>query len=787
MNFQHCARGLATMFCICGTMALTQTSTIVVSSQPIRTSVERFGINLSGQTFYDSGQMLRNLVFRNPGFEGETWQSILRCKAVTSDSCTDENQYAVWPANFLAGAKYEVLSGPAAGTSGVVASSSPVHPPAGVTLSFATENPHLAAGDFILVRAEKPGDATAGWWTSTDGGATLATEFRDLSPRTPGRQALRIEASAAGQSASVSSYFDTLAGHSFVQLHGLYRLRFRAKPLSDGGQMQVRLERLDTTHGLEPLLHRTVRLKPGWNDYALNISANENGSSIGNVALTFAVQHSSLLLDDVDLEPATRPASNPTAFRDAVVEALRELHPGVLRFMDNGTGFGSSLDNLLAPPLARRRAGASTQETRREDLPIGLHEFLTLCKAVGAEPWFSLPPGLSPEEARNLVEYLSAPPSTHYGSQRAKLGQAKPWSEVFPVIHLELGNEQWNAHDFAGSAISDPTIYAHRAALVFSSARSSPYFRSDHFDLVLGSWFAVPWWTHQELAAAGTSIDSVAVAPYLFAEFNTAPNVEAVFGPMFAQPEQIDSKPDGLMALQARETRTAAHPVRLNVYETNLGTMSGSVAQSAIDSTVPSLGGGLAVADHMLLMLRDVGVTAQCLFALPQYRNNFTSTNGAKQTMPLWGAVVDMGGATNRRRPTFFALEMMNEAILPTMLATRMDGADPTWQQPPSPNDHITLDAAHELQTFTFADGTRRSLIVLNLSRTESLNVNFAGPYAPLGQVHRKLLTAAHITDSNEDLERVKPVESVVAHFNPGEAQLLPPHSMTVLTWTVAP
>ncbi len=88
------------------------------------------------------------------------------------------------------------------------------------------------------------------------------------------------------------------------------------------------------------------------------------------------------------------------------------------------------------------------------------------------------------------------------------------------------------------------------------------------------------------------------------------------------------------------------------------------------DRTVPSLGAGLAVADHMLLMLRDLGVTSQAFFALPEYRNGFTPAGGGKSLVtPLWGAVVDMGGATGRRRPSFLALGMINAAVLPPCCA----------------------------------------------------------------------------------------------------------------------
>ena len=336
---------------------------ITIGPEVLHTGVKRLGINLSGQTFYDSGQMLRNLTFRNPGFEGETWQSILHCKTVTANTCTDENQYAQWPAEFMQGAQYELLSGKASGARGTVQTSLAARQNQGVTLEFADAPRGLAAGDFVLVRVARPGGAEAGWWKDLKGGASLSTEFRDLSPHTPGRQALRIDASAPGASAVVSSFFDSFAGRSFVQLRGRYTLSFRAKAVNGSPALAVEVRRLDTTHGLHSFLRRDISLTPAWHDYTFDFDAAENGSAVGTVGLSFSLSGAAVLLDDVALvaQPA---AGNPTAFRNEVVEALRALRPGVLRYMDNGTDFGSSLDNMLAPPFARERAGASEQEDR---------------------------------------------------------------------------------------------------------------------------------------------------------------------------------------------------------------------------------------------------------------------------------------------------------------------------------------------------------------------------------------------------------------------------------------
>ena len=754
---------------------------IAPGPEVLHTGVKRFGINLSGQTYYDSGQMLRNLIFRNPGFEGETWQTILQCKAVTATTCTDKDPYSTWSAGFLSGAHYEFLSGPARGATGEVLQSSAASKDAGVEITLANPSSPPSAGAFMLIRTQKPGNAQAGWWTTATGSASFATEQKDLSPRSPGKQALRIEASKKGQSASVASFFDTTAGRSFVQLRGTYVLSFRAKGLEGERILSVKVERLATARGNHTFLSRTIKLSPTWQDVSLSFSVEEGGSEIGPANVTFTCAQSSALLDDVVLmAPSAR--DNHTAFRDEVVETLRELHPGVLRYMDNGTDFGSSLDNMLAVPFARMRAGWSTQQSVQEDVPIGLHEFLELAEAVGAEPWYTMPAGTSPSEAAHLVEYLAGNPGTPYGARRAALGQRTPWTQVFSRIHLELGNEQWNGGSFPGATMDEPVAFGARAQEVFAGARHAAGFDPARFDLVLGTWAAVPWWTLQELSAS-TNSDSVAIAPYLFNNFLDASSSEAIFGPMLAQPEQIDTRPGGFVYEQAKAAAHGLHPPQLAVYEVNLGTMNGSasIAQGDLDRTVPSLGAGLAVADHMLLMLRDLGITTQCLFALPEFQNPFRAP-GAKKTMPLWGSVVDMGGESSRRRPTFLAEQMVNQALLPIMLTTHVTGG-PTWNQALSSNDKVELAGAHLFQSFAFRDGNYLSLILLNLSRDQNLPVQFEGPLEPRGKVEESRLTSGHITDSNEKEAIVSIQAQRLRSFDFSKSYVLPPFSLTVLKW----
>ena len=526
-----------------------------------------------------------------------------------------------------------------------------------------------------------------------------------------------------------------------------------------------------------------------WQDYSYTFNATEDGTYVGTAFLTFSVTGAQVYLDDVALtEPAA--ANNPTVFRNAVVDTLRNLQPGVLRYMDGGADFASTTDNMIAVPFARQRAGYGEGQTEQDDISIGLHDFLVLSQAVGAEPWYTVPAGITTADMQNLIQYLAGDASTPYGAIRASLGQAAPWTSVFPTIHLELGNEVWNAGSFSGEAVPDPVAYGSIATAAFAAARGSASYNPANFDLVMGSWATVPSWTTQELTNS-SGYDSIDVAPYLFNSLNDYGSNEAIFGPMFAQPEQVDSSQTATgnyMYQQAQAAAAGSTPAKLAVYEVNLSTNSGTAPQTVVNQAAAGLGAGIAVADHMLLMMRDLGITTQNMFALSEYVNAYKNSQGGTENVPLWGSVIDMGGETNLKRPQFLAEQLANSAILPTMLATTASGANPTWSQPLSTNDSIQLANAHYLQSFAFTNGTQHSVVMFNLSRTGSLPVTFSGSNAPSGNVVISQLTSANPTDNNEGLATnnpvvISPTQTNASSFNPATPYSLPPYSMTVFSW----
>jgi alpha-L-arabinofuranosidase len=468
-------------------------------------------------------------------------------------------------------------------------------------------------------------------------------------------------------------------------------------------------------NGRADYLEQDFQLTPSWADYHAEFTANEGTGLVGPVEAGFSVAGGSLLLDDVDLEQTGGDATNRTAFRDEVLQTLKELRPGVLRLMSSHAQLGSTVDNLLVAPMARQRPGFSTWQTTLEDIPIGIPEFLELCREVGAEPWIVAPTAMSAEEARKLAEYLAGGAATPGGDLRFAAGEREPWTRSFKTIHIELGNETWNGI-FQGESMDDPAAYGRRADRIFRALRAAAGADADRFDLVVGSQAANPWRSGEVLRTAQAA-NTLAIAPYLMDSATQWSNDDELYGPLMAQPEQM-SREGIVQAAQA-----AAGGRQLAVYEVNLHTTEGSATEAVLDRLTPSAAAGVAVAGHMLRMMRDHGVRDEMLFSLPQFR--FKRADGTP--VRLWGSVVQMG-ADGRARPQLLAESLANRMIRGNMVKVEVSGENPTHDQPAG-NDGVRLNGVHEIDAYGFQDGKSHGLIVFNygLHAARRISVEAAG------------------------------------------------------------
>jgi len=729
-----------------------------IANQVILPGVTRLGVNLGDQNYYDSGQILKNLIFRNPGFEGMGYRSIVHCQLGGPARCIDPRHSFQWPVGFWDGANYEVLDGAAVGRRGTVQASSP----SAGGYGFALDNggPAIGAGDWMAVKKDFPGDPAAGWWPSVKGGARMIAERNDLSPETQGHQALRMEASGPGQSAEIKSYFDSAGDMSFLRMKGRFRLSFRAKALTGSRMLHVSLSRNNPAW-----VNQDMQLSPAWADYHVDFTANDSPGAIGTIGMGLYVAGGSVLLDDVAIQAIGDPA-NKTAFRDEVVDTLKELRPGVLRMMQSHAGLGSTVDNLLAPPLARVRPGYSFWQSTMEDVPYGIPELLDLCQAVGAEPWIVAPTAMSREEARKLAEYLAGGPATAGGAMRVAAGHPAPWTQTFRTIHIELGNETWN-DIFQGESMEDPGAYGRQANRVFTALRAAAGADAGRFDLVVGTFIAIPE-RNRALLAAVPQANSLAIAPYLMHSVTHWANDDELYGPLLAEPEQMSR--EGVVQAAAN----SAGGRQLAVYEVNLHTTEGTAPQSVLDRFTPSAAAGLATTGHMLRMMRDHGIRDQALFSLTQFR--FKRSDGT--LVRLWGGVVQMG-SDGRMRPQLVDEALANRVIRGNMVRVEVTGEDPTHNQPEG-NDGVRLQGVHELDAYGFQDGKTHGLVVFNYGLHQARRVVVDGPGIKSNQnIDLWRVVSPGPGAGNEDTVQVKAKQERWA----GGELTIPPCSMAVLAW----
>jgi alpha-L-arabinofuranosidase len=116
----------------------------------------------------------------------------------------------------------------------------------------------------------------------------------------------------------------------------------------------------------------------------------------------------------------------------AVVEQCRAVGMGMMRYPGGCLAHNFDWRKAVGP------------EAKRNGWLFGVDEYLNLCRAIGAEPIFTisdyaLPPEEMPENSAGLVEYLNAPAdATHpWAMKRKAWGHAEPYH----VKWFELGNE----------------------------------------------------------------------------------------------------------------------------------------------------------------------------------------------------------------------------------------------------------------------------------------------------------------------------------------------------------
>jgi len=200
-----------------------------------------------------------------------------------------------------------------------------------------------------------------------------------------------------------------------------------------------------------------MRAAGEWNKRTVHLTPNRSCAS-ATLTLTFRGP-GTIWLDCVSLMPDDAVGG----WRRDVVEAVRALKPGVIRFGGSVVDYPSYGDydwRKTIGPLEKRvpfRSWGGLQPAG-----AGLEEIVQFIRAVGAEPLICVRfIGSTPEEAAAQVEYFNGAADTPNGAWRVRNGHAEPYHIRFWQVGNEVRSEEYDRRmaDFCRAMKrADPTI-----------------------------------------------------------------------------------------------------------------------------------------------------------------------------------------------------------------------------------------------------------------------------------------------------------------------------------------
>ena len=132
---------------------------------------------------------------------------------------------------------------------------------------------------------------------------------------------------------------------------------------------------------------------------------------------------------------------NLNGFRRELVERFRAVHPPVLRWP--GGCFAETYDwrDGIGSQRPVRPNWWLNSDGRYESNQVGTHEFIELCRLIGAKPYFAANlTSTTPQHIRDWMDYCLSPKgSTTLALEREQNGSPQP----FEIPYWGVGNENW--------------------------------------------------------------------------------------------------------------------------------------------------------------------------------------------------------------------------------------------------------------------------------------------------------------------------------------------------------
>ncbi|MDO3626201.1 alpha-L-arabinofuranosidase C-terminal domain-containing protein [Mucilaginibacter sp. BT774] len=147
------------------------------------------------------------------------------------------------------------------------------------------------------------------------------------------------------------------------------------------------------------------------------------------------------------------PADNISGFRADILNNLKEMHLGIIRWGGNASSGYNWRDGVGERDKRAPRYDYAWGAMESND--VGTDEYMTLCKLLNVEPYIGVNAGFGDAfSAAQWVQYVNGPVSTPMGKLRARNGHPKPYH----VKWWGIGNEMYGEWQLGHMSIKYYTI-----------------------------------------------------------------------------------------------------------------------------------------------------------------------------------------------------------------------------------------------------------------------------------------------------------------------------------------
>lgn len=757
---------------------------ITVTDQVLVPHMPRLGVHTSGDNYYDAPNR-KDRVEEN--FEGIVTRFIAR--TIIHEPNVVEPEHSVSPeyAQQLInnGATYTIVAGPDIWKTGSITNIEMVNPAGSTTrLKLTLDSAFTPASkqNGIMVDSFDPRGFVSYARINSAVGSEVTPNAAFVKGDTSiittegapgfGTNSLRLNGTNGAASYLFFTHYATIG-----DTRGTWRASFAAKAQSGSPSLAVGPNEI-------PSLDQTIQPTTSWQNYELVFNVNP-ATENNQTSFLFEATGGSVLVDDVVITQIGD--TNPTIFRDDLVNVIDFLKPGVMRYLVNRA---DRIQNRIEGPLrsyAHRTSGTISR------IDWGMHDFFELAEYAGFAPWYTLPGSMNPADVEFLMEYLAGPITTPGGARRAELGREAPWTDSLDRIFCQFGNE-WIT--FSGTGFNGIGYWE---ALI-QAAKSSPWY-NEQIVFVTDSQGGAAW--NLDNAPSSDALCHGGYMNYGMYDSMVAPfgTPEALARFVLTIPWQQWTTPNG-----SRDNVLAAvaRNVEPTVYEGgNFHTTFGDAPLEVINDIVSSHVGGLAAIQNMLLLQSLYGVRYQNSFNFSQRSFSPGGSFGDIQgNVLLWGGLLSQRGDSQRYRPRFLQLAAANRAMGGDLVQTVHDGPDAgetfTVNALYSPSYANRLEAnliastinLKPIVSYGYRDGVRRGLILINQDTAASRQVRIEFSDTAKGTANWWRVAPSDPFADNEDFNSAPQVvleEGQITNFTSGYTIVVPATGMLSLSWEVIP